>query len=343
MSELPADGAAAPADANVIDTAPPPVGAEAAPAAETPEPSLDDTIRDAWAKTRVNGADRGEDGKFVGKEAEATPEPAAPDTPAIEPPNSWTAEAKTNWAKLPRETQDYILQRESEAQKALTTNGQRIKNFEPLERAVAQHQAYLDRRGIKPEQAFDFLLRAQMHFDQDPLGAATAILRSYGVDLPAMLSGQQAQAPDINSQMLQRRLDNIEGAIHQQQQQAAQQLQRLEQEQMADAEAQLTEFRKDKPHFEDVRGIMGLLMREGKADTLDRAYDMATNAIPEIRQRIQADQRKAEEAKRAEETAKKAADAQKAARLNVRSSTAAQPNPESIDDTLQKIARRHYG
>jgi len=42
-----------------------------------------------------------------------------PEIPAIDPPKSWSKDAHERWAKLDRETQDYLVARDSEDQKAI--------------------------------------------------------------------------------------------------------------------------------------------------------------------------------------------------------------------------------
>lgn len=62
-------------------------------------------------------------------EADAAPEGTTaedqegePDIPAIEPPKSWSKEAHERWAKLDRETQEFLAARDSEDQKAIKRN-----------------------------------------------------------------------------------------------------------------------------------------------------------------------------------------------------------------------------
>ena len=66
----------------------------------------------------------------------------------------------------------------------------------------------------------------------------------------------------------------------------------------------------------------------------------------EIRSQMRAEfvkERKAEEARRAEDMERKVVDARRAARINVRSSGFAHPNPRTMDDTISQVADRIYG
>ena len=99
-------------------------------------------------------------------------------------------------------------------------------------------------------------------------------------------------------------------------------------------------FRGDKPHFDEVRSIMSVLMLGGLAANLAEAYDMATNANQSTRERIRQAQRTEEEWKRRAEAEAKAEQARKAATVNVRSSAPGAQLPKTVDDSLQEIARR---
>jgi hypothetical protein len=365
------DQSAAPAPA--IDTTPAPVGGNTIESHEADAgPSIDDTLEAAWNKTQSNGVEKGADGKFVSPNGKAADAPADPNSvvqppsdvvepakPAIEPPNSWTAEAKAHWAKLPPEAQAYIAQREGEAHKAITSQGDRLKSYEPIEQVVGQYRDDISRRGLSAPQALSVLFEAQRQLDTDLDGGlihigktygkneidlATGILARAGIDLRALLTGQQGQlpAPDPRLGQVTQELSQIKQTIQQQQQE-------VERQRAIEAEATLKEFAKDKPYFEEVRKLMSSFLKGEHAETLSDAYDMAVNASPKIRARIQADQRAAEEKKAAEAKAKaeeeakrKVADATRSAKVNVRS-TSAHPNPKSIDDTINETARRLYG
>jgi hypothetical protein len=354
MSDVPAVAAPAAPEAPAIDTAPPAVGSPPPEVAkEEPKLSLDDTLSAAWDKAQT-GVDRGDNGKFVAKDKPAdtpepelavqpTPEPVEPAKPAIDAPQSWTAEAKAHWAKLPPEAQDYILKRESEAHKAITSQGDRLKSFETLDKLLSDYRDDFARHAVAPDQGIRALLEAQRMFDQHPLAAATTLLAQRGIDLRAILSGQ-AQAPTSDPMVgqLQQKLSKLEQELSQYKQETS------AAQQAADS-AMVKEFAKDKPYFDDVRAVMASLMKDGHAETLQAAYDMATKAHPTISKRIEIDQRKAddekrkaEETKKQDELKKRAEEAAKAAKVNVKSGTSV-PTPKTMDDTLQEIARRAYG
>ena len=87
----------------------------------TPATAEEDTAPEAAAAQETD----------PGEETEAA---EAEELPPIEPPRSWTKEAKDRWNALPRETQEYLAQRESERDKGL----QRSQNEIAEQRKAAE-------------------------------------------------------------------------------------------------------------------------------------------------------------------------------------------------------------
>ena len=347
--------------------APPPVvedkpapAVETTPATpDTPEArdaALTDELSAVWDKQLTNGVEKGPDGRFVAKDGKA-PEtnsadqpqtaPVEPAKPAIDAPQSWSAEAKAYWAKLPPEAQQYIAQREGEAHKEITSRGERLKSYEPLEGVLSHFKDDLAKRGVQPAQAVAVLLEAQRKLDADPLGGLINIGLSYGIDLRPLLDGhapQVAQA-DPRVQQLEARVNELLNQVNQQRQQE-------ESAKVSQAEAALSEFQKANPYFQEAEAEILALIPVMKAKhpdiandhkaILKKAYDAATHANDSIRERILADRAKADEEKRAKEAAERAEQARKSGKVNVRSGTA-QPTPKSMDETIEETARRLYG
>jgi hypothetical protein len=81
-----------------------------------------------------------------GEQPEATDE----ETPPIEPPRSWTKEAKDRWNALPRDTQEYLAQRESERDRGLSRSQNELaeqrKAVEAERAAIAQAKSEYESR-----------------------------------------------------------------------------------------------------------------------------------------------------------------------------------------------------
>jgi hypothetical protein len=341
----------------VVESTPAPVEApvNTPDTPEAREAAINDELSAVWDKQLTNGVEKGQDGRFVAKNGEAKPEPNSADQPqaaqvepakpAIEAPQSWSAEARAHWAKLPPEAQQYIAQREGEAHKEITSRGEKLKAFEPLDGVLQSYKDDLSRRGVQPAQAVAMLLEAQRKLDADPLGGLVNIGLTYGIDLRPLLQGQ---APVVSQSHPE--VEAIKRELSELKQQQTARAQQEEQATVSKAEALVSEFKKDKPYFQDVEAEMLALIpafrqRHPEAshkDLLDKAYDAAIHANATIRERILTDQRKAEEAKRAEEAAKRAEEARKSGKVNVRSGTA-QPTPKSMEETVDELARKFYG
>lgn len=334
-------------------------------------PSIDEQLMAVWNK---NNPERDPHGRFAARENSATEadsgaqepaETAAENTAdqtaeakpeqtqvsAIEAPLSWSAEQKAKWGSVPPELQAYIAQRDKEQHEAISRAGQQVKTFEPISKVVEHFQETFRRNNLQPADAIERLLAVESSLAQNPGNAIKDIAKAYGVDLRTLIDGQLAapqqddkgQQADpavatLQAELAEVRANNEKVMSYLTAQQRAQ----YEHEQTALAR-QIADFAKDKPHFEAVRKHMGALLQADENLTLDQAYEQATYAVPEIRQRILADQRKADEDKRAEEARKKAADAKKSAKVNVNSSIAGGNTPKTMDDTLNEIARRRYG
>jgi hypothetical protein len=95
--------------------------------------------------------------------AEQTPEAEPAEKPPIDPPRSWTKEAKERWSALPPETQEYLAQREQERDREVRRS---------------QNEAAENRKAIEAE-------RQQ----------AEQVRKQYEAQLPALMQAlQEAQA-----------------------------------------------------------------------------------------------------------------------------------------------------
>lgn len=330
----------------------------AAPAAEE-KPTVDQTLRSVWDKLNPK---RDEQGRFSGRgdkpateasteqadqPAEAQGEPAQP---AIAAPLSWSAEQKAKWATLPPDVQKYIAQRDKENHEAISRAGQQIKAYEPIGKVIDHFAETWQRNNLHPADGIARLLEVENRLAKDPASTIRDIAQAYGVDLRDLASVNSAGAeqkdaetphPDVSilkSELAQTKaeLGKVMSYLTAQQRQSIHEAE-------AGLARQIAEFAEGKPHFEAVRRYMGALMQADESLSLDDAYDRAVWSLPDLRQSIQLEQQKAQEAKRNEEARKRATEAKKSSAVNVKSSTVSGSNPKTMDDTLRETARRLYG
>ena len=290
----------------IVDTAPVVTEAAAAPVA-TPEPTVDDTMREVLADIRAREPSRADDGKFQPKvvaqgapggiEVPGKPELAAPEPapPAIDAPQSLSDDVKKVWSTLPPAVQADIAKREKETTQKITTDGQRIKDLSSYEEALRPFQARLQQVNAPPQEYIRRLAQADQMLATNPAQGIQEVARLYGIDLRQMLTGQPDPSNALTTKIseLESRLADREKAD--------------EQARLNDATQRIEQFKKDRPYFDDATDMMDKLIRSGAAKGLEDAYDMAINAHPEIRAKRDADAKKAADKKAADEAAERQA------------------------------------
>lgn len=259
--------------------------ADAAPAPEPPEPP-----QESEAESRA----RDEHGRFVAKAAEpaqdnGNPLPQAVESPSetIRPPVSWSATAKADFARLPPHIQQEVLKREKDIETGMAQwapKGERLNKFEAL---FAPRREKLALAGVDEFRAVEQLLAAQDFLERDPAGALNYLAQQYGVSLPGVQPQQGLQIPqapeDPRLSELQKQVASLSEALTSRQQAE-------EQAKVEAAHSDWVAFRSDPKNLyaENVKPEMAAFLREGRADTLQQAYDMAVWANPETRKLMMA-------------------------------------------------------
>lgn len=324
----------------------------AAPAAAEAKPSIDDTLSatydrlmrdDAPAEKEPERAQeepsdkpaveraRGPDGKFIAKEAAEAPAPEKTETPpAVEAkpaapaeaekpsapveqqpekvliPKTWQNDKRRElFIKAPPEVQKALAEREAETEQGVAKLQQRYSQYEQLVSPIRQQLAI---EGRSPEQYLGALMAADNMLRTNPMHGIAQIARMYGVDLGAVT--QQAQPQDMGNP-LQAELMRVRQELEEIKAQPIK---------MAEAEAgqQIEQFAADPANrfFPQVRALMSSILQSGTATTLQNAYEIATQAHPEVRKLIEAEKAAQAQAAQAEASKRAAIDAQRAAAVN---------------------------
>lgn len=327
---------------------------------------MEDDLR---AVFRKNNPDRDESGRFRGTEPaqegeqtetevsqDQTPaeEPKQAVTPAIQPPQSWSAEAKAKWATLPPDLQETVAKREREAHEAITRQGQELRAVEPIRSVIEQHRDIFERNGVTPDDGIGRLLNAERMLSQDPYTAIATIAQAYGVDLAQFAQGQQAAGnvpPEVGQ--LHQRIAWLESQLSETANRVSQREQAEQSQQLQAAQTVLEKFMADKPDWSELEtdihaeliGINaaiaeGLIKPMSMEEKAAKAYDRALKNNPEAWSRKQEAERKAAEAKKVEEAAKRIEEARKAKAVNVNTSPSKGGVIRSMDDTLRETFRK---
>lgn len=287
---------------------------------------------------------RDERGRFTKAEQEAQDAAAATvsdadpakDQPAqqsnaVEPPTSWSADAKAEWQKLPPALQQAVSKREAEMSAGQQRWSEEKRGFEetlaPL-RQVAQSLGIDERTGLNR------LLSADQYLRRDPANAIAWLAKTYGVDLSNLTSDPQPQ-------------QRVDPALAQLHQEVSTLKHTLEQQKAAETEASINAFKEGKEHFDTVRVAMGRLMMAEQATTMQEAYDMACWANPDIRAKLIAGQTAAEAAAR-QAREREATDKARRGAISVTGAPAgAAPAPkqdyETVEEATRAAFRQHAG
>jgi len=328
----------------------------AAPPESVPQ-TMEQTMEAVWEK---NNPPRSEGGQFAAKNpAPVEPAPESNETsdqpsadggepaaePAISPPASWSADKKAVFASLPREAQEYILSRETEAQNALSQMGRKAKFADELDRVIGPRRDILRAEYGSEANGVNQLLQISDFAAKDPAGFISWFAQQRGIDLKALAPAPQEQGSvDPVLAATRRELDQIKAHLQNQN--------RVQSETQLRTTASLVErFAADpqNKHYQDVQDDMVMLIpaimqqNPGKSpeDVLKLAYEKACRANDAVWGKIEGERRQEEERKRKEEAEKKAAEAKRHQSINVRAGQGGNPvAPKSMEETMAQVFDR---
>jgi len=347
MIEDVANGAAP--DAEAASTPAPETAA--APASDAPALSFRDTMAEIFH--RDNPAREVGNGRFAARDTEITdqPEPAtaetAPPAPSIEPPPAWSADAKAKWSTVPPDVQQVIAAREAEAHKAITQTGERMKGYEALDAVIGPRRDALKATWGNEGAALQQLFQLSDFASSDPVGFVHWFAQQNRVDLSQLTAATAAAPADPQVAALQHELSSIKSTISQQQMQA------MENDIRAFADAKDAAGNSMRPHFDDIRVEMGQLIQAGLATTLAEAYAKASRTNDAVWTKVQAGEAvsranaaSAAEAKRIAAQGKAAAEAKRSGSVNVRAVGAVSGSPvkqQTRRQTMEAVYRTMQG
>lgn len=313
---------------NAAEPAPVPAAAPAAPATAAPD-----------------GRARDDKGRFAeSKEGSAPQTPAAapavaPATPALARPSSWKKEMWPVWDKLaqglpltPEESRQkaaYILQRENEAAKGVSTYKREWDTAKPILDAITPYQQVLQSRNIRPEQWIQNMASAEHALingaPEQKLSMFLKLAQDYQIPLQQLFQqGQDGKVyfnqniqPYQAPQQPQRQAQQPD--VHKVVQQVLSQ--EKAQQALAEFEAQAEKY----PHYEALRESMAQILDAGIAQDLPSAHAIALSLPQHHELSAQVQQAKAEaDRQAAAEKAKAEAQRARSQAVSPRSSTPAQ-------------------
>lgn len=273
--------------------------------------------------------------------------PAAPVVPTTKAPTNWRPEVREKWASLPPDVQAEIARREREISVGLGASATTKAEAEKWRQTQAPFEMMLRADGVDGPTKYAGYLRMEAALRTGPAASKGSIvaniIKTFGVPIEAVASALDGtQTPQhVAAQpgaYQDPRVDQLIATLqHQAQERQAQQ--------QREAEASLAKIQEENEFFEDLRqdaaDFYEAAAKRGKPITLERAFELAAHANPEV-SKVQAQRKAAEEAKA------KAAEAQKkrAAASSIRSVPGGPPPAEdsetdgSLRGDLEAVSRR---
>jgi hypothetical protein len=311
-----------------------------------PEPVVETVQEPVVTETPEQKADRLRDEKGRFAPGTVDPKPAVAKAPVVEAkarpprPSTWKKEMWDRWEKIDPIDAEYIVQREQEFAKGVSTYKTEWDQAKPLVDAMAPFQSTLQQHGIKPEQWITNLGNAHRALS---LGSPQEKLQMF-----------QKLAQDYQVPLQQLFVRGEDGQVYFNQQQQTQKQPDVRQTVMEllaerDVQQEVSQVQNDKenfPHFEQVRGTMAGLLQSGLAENLKAAYEAAVR-LPkhsDIFDAMQKQQREKEEADRLEKERTKVSKA-RANAISPKTSTPSSPGNSSgkkglrdqISDTFDEV------
>jgi hypothetical protein len=352
---------------DVLDKAPP---KEAAAPAEPRKLSIRESIKNAVERTEAKAKpnEKYEEPKEraprkVERETEveeketprqASKKPVEAETPrepkrereTIAAPKGWTKEAKEVWDQLPEAVKVSVAKREEEASQGFKTYGEKAKKLEEYDNVIQRYTPDFQQFGVTAPQMVERTLQWLNALRNPNRGQAiqsfTELARMFGLEndiaayFGAAATGQQYQPVE---QQPYSEIDEVRAEIERLKSYQAQSSQ-------ANAQMAVSEWSKDKPHFERVRANMHALLASGviplvagKLD-LDTAYERAVRLDPELYEEMLEAKLASKEAEYAKAAAAKAAKAREDVERAKRAGVSLRPTAPSSNPARTPAPKR---
>lgn len=320
-----------------VDDDPPEQQAEAAPASD----------RDDRGRFRAKATESAE--SMPQKPGEAVENPpgvsdrAPSSLPANLPPDMADA-----WAAIPEAHRDRFGKVFTELHTKMSDLGRQSAAYRDIKPVIddmnATYGDYLTRNNMRPADAINFLYTVQRDMDSDPVNTLLTIGNRYGViDQLAQRLGIQGQpnGEAVETAQLKSIIQGLESKISSLMSPESFNTRITHAMTEREVEQAVERFTQEKPFYADVEPHLAqfvAIAREmdpnaDRLEWLSRAYDMAVNAIPAVREKAQAAAAKAA----APKPDQRAAAARQAASINVTSTASGKHRPRSEEDAMGDV------
>lgn len=246
-------------------------------------------------------------------------------------PKSWPKEMHEHWGTLPPQVQEYWETREKQMLDGLEGYKTHASVGKSLLEVAAPYQHIIEQSGVDLPKAVSHLLAAHVRLTQGTNEQRLAAYKDLGRQLGF---GEEAGQVDPHVMAAYQAATQAQNAVQQWHQQ---QFETQKQQKVAEVE----EFAKDKPFFDEIADDIVIFINNGM--TLQDAYDRALWANPVTRTKEQERLRKESVDAARKANLEKANAAKKASSINIRSRDTGKVPTEphgSMDDTLKKTLEK---
>ena len=309
---------------------------EETPQEEVPEETVDE-IQDTEEETAAEEA------------VSETEEEVSDEPEPVDAPTSWEEKDKEHFSKLPRELQEIVVSREKQRDEVLDRNSEEAKKvqgtLQQYESIVGPYRKSWQMQGMNDETALRQLLSLSDYATQNPAEFIKLLAKNNNINLDELMDSEYSYDDDLDDtdpayNQMQQRLVALENHLAQQQNQAHQSNTQTAQNMIDEFSSVKDENGNIKyPHFEKVKPMMGDLIQSGRADNMEKAYDIAVWAEPEVRKLMMQQSSSKQKLESRKESAKKA---KRAASTNVKAKGTSHVTKEATDESWEETMSKAY-
>lgn len=258
-------------------------------------------------------------------------------------PTGWNPKVREKWAELPEDIRAEVIRREEAS--ALGVR-QLQEQFKPANDFVQSLSPYIQEAitgGQNPAQYIGNVMAAEKRLrqgnDEERFGALADIAEGYGIPLRAIL--KEALGYDVAPKKIQQQQHALPPEVQRELDENRKFREQHTQTEDQRAKAEIALFAKDKPYFEDVSEDMGLLLEQGRATSLDDAYNKACRMNNDVWDLMQAKGGQKTDAEKLAERQKAASKAKASSSSSAETTSNEDEDDDDIATTIRKTIARN--
>jgi hypothetical protein len=314
---------------------------------------LDSTIDKLDPPAKVE-KERDETGKFKAKEETESTEKVEPTDPAAEEvkkdpilkedraPTGWNPKVREKWGELPEDVRAEVVRREEASAHGVRQLQEQFKPANDFVQSLAPYIQEAISGGQNPAQYIGNVMAAEKRLrfgtDEERFGALADVADSYGIPLRAIL--KEALGYDVAPKRIQQQQQQIPAEVQRELEESRRFREQHTQTESQRAAAEITAFAKDKPYFEDVSQDMGLLLEQGRATSLEDAYNKACRMNNDVWDLMQAKGHIKTDAEKLAERQKAASRARTSSSNSAETTSTQDEDDDDIATTIRKAISR---